>query len=97
MERAEGETRQRLDKWLWHVRLQPTRSQAAGFIREGYARLNGQRVLDPAKSVKIGDVLTLALHSRTAVVRVRALLPARAGAPVALTAYEPVETGSPAV
>ena len=87
---AAGDTRQRLDKWLWHVRLQPTRSQAAAFIREGYARINGQRAADPAKAVKVGDVLTLALHSRTIVVRVRALLPARVGAPIAVTAYETV-------
>ena len=93
--RAEDLARQRLDKWLWHVRLQPTRSKAAGLVREGFARINGQRATDPAKAVKPGDVLTLALPGRTIVVRVIALLPARAGAPIAQTAYEPVGPESP--
>lgn len=93
--RAEDLTRQRLDKWLWHVRLQPTRNKAAILVREGFARINGQRATDPAKTVKPGDVLTLALPGRTIVVRVTALLPARAGAPIAQTAYELVGPESP--
>jgi len=88
--------RQRLDKWLWHVRLQPTRSKAAAFIRDGYARINGQRATDPAKPVRPGDVLTLALHDRTIVIRVRHLLPARVGAPLAAGAYEPLSPQAPA-
>ncbi|HRK23440.1 MAG TPA: S4 domain-containing protein [Beijerinckiaceae bacterium] len=91
---AEDLSRQRLDKWLWHVRLQPTRSKAALFIRAGYARLNGQRVEDPAKSVRCGDVLTLALARETPVVRVEKILPRRLGAPLASAAYSRIDTGS---
>lgn len=86
----EETTRQRLDKWLWHVRLQPTRSKAAAFIREGFARINGQRAADPARMVKPGDVLTLAFANRVLVVRVLAILPRRVGAPAAQAAFEAV-------
>lgn len=85
-------TRQRLDKWLWHVRLQPTRSKAATFIKEGYARINGVRAVDPARSVKPGDVLTLALHNRVIVARVTALLPRRVAPSLAQAAYEIVSS-----
>lgn len=84
-------TRQRLDKWLWHVRLQPTRSKAAAFIKDGYARINGVRALDPAKPIKPGDVLTLALPGRVLVVRVLAILPRRVGPAPAQAAFEPLE------
>ena len=83
-------TRQRLDKWLWHVRLQPTRTKAAGFIRDGNVRLNGVRILDPSKSIRPGDVLTLALPQQTSVVRICALLPRRVSASVAAPAFEDI-------
>ena len=95
MVEAEDITRQRLDKWLWHVRLQPTRSKAAQFIRDGFARINGVRASDAARPVRTGDVLTLALPGDTRVIRVRALLPRRVGAPLAATAYETVMPSPP--
>ena len=90
MAEAEDLSRQRLDKWLWHVRLQPTRSKAAVFIRDGFARINAVRATDPAKTVRPGDVLPLALADRTLVVRVLRILPRRVGAPLAAEAYEPL-------
>ena len=91
-----GETaetdRQRLDKWLWHVRLQPTRTKAAAFIRYGGVRFNGVRTLDPAKPLRIGDVLTLSLPHTTMVVRVLSLLPHRVSASMATPAYEDIST-----
>lgn len=93
MAEAEDISRQRLDKWLWHVRLQPTRSKAAEFIRLGYARLNGTRVTDPAKSVRVGDVLTLALPGRAIVVQVQAILPRRVAYAIAVTAYREIRPG----
>ena len=90
---GEETTRQRLDKWLWHVRLQPSRSKAATFIKEGFARINGVRAADPAKPVKPGDVLTLALHNRVMVVRVTAILPRRVPAQLAQTAFEAIAVG----
>ncbi|MCA0425788.1 MAG: RNA-binding S4 domain-containing protein [Proteobacteria bacterium] len=83
--------RQRLDKWLWHTRLQPTRSKAAQFIKDGHARLNGQRVTDPARTVQIGDILTLALVNRTVVARIQQILPARVSATRAAATWETPE------
>lgn len=81
---------QRIDKWLWHVRLQPSRTRASQFVRDGFARLNGVRVTDPARGVRAGDVLTLALHHRAAVVRVLSLPPRRGSASDAARWYEPL-------
>ena len=67
------EDRQRLDKWLWFARFAKTRTLAAKLVSAGYVRVNGQRVDQAAKSVAVGDVLTLALARTTAVVRVEAL------------------------
>ncbi|HET6378076.1 MAG TPA: RNA-binding S4 domain-containing protein [Methylocella sp.] len=64
--------RQRLDKWLWFARLTRSRSLAARLITEGHVRLNARRVLAPAKPVKPGDVLTIALEHHVRVLKVLA-------------------------
>jgi ribosome-associated heat shock protein Hsp15 len=63
----------RLDKWLWHARVVRTRSLAAKLVSEGHVRVNGGRADSPAKSVKAGDVLTIALERTVRVYRVVAL------------------------
>jgi ribosome-associated heat shock protein Hsp15 len=63
---------QRLDKFLWFARVVKTRSLAAKLIGGGFVRVNGQRVEQPAKLVKPGDVLTIALEHQTRVLRVLA-------------------------
>jgi ribosome-associated heat shock protein Hsp15 len=75
---SEPAARLRLDKWLWHARFARTRSRSAELVGTGHVRINGQRVTDPAKAVRVGDILTLALEGRTTVVKVLAL-PARRG------------------
>jgi ribosome-associated heat shock protein Hsp15 len=65
--------RLRVDKWLWHARLARTRTGAARLVTDGHVRLNGTRVLDAAKPVKAGDVLTVALERTVRVYRVAAL------------------------
>jgi ribosome-associated heat shock protein Hsp15 len=62
--------RQRLDKWLWFARVVKTRSLAAKLVTDGHVRVNAQRIETPAKPVGPGDVLTIALESRIAVLRV---------------------------
>jgi ribosome-associated heat shock protein Hsp15 len=62
--------KQRLDKWLWFARVVKTRSLATRLVSEGYVRVNAQRVEIPAKPVGPGDVLTIALEGRVAVLRV---------------------------
>ena len=62
--------RQRIDKWLWFARVVKSRTQATGLVEDGHVRLNGTRVTVPARSVLIGDVLTIALERQVRVLRV---------------------------
>jgi ribosome-associated heat shock protein Hsp15 len=62
--------RQRLDKWLWFARVVKTRALAARLVEAGHVRLNGARAAGPAKPVRPGDVLTIALDRQVKVLRV---------------------------
>ena len=80
--------RLRIDKWLWHARVQKSRSLAARLVAEGHVRINGARAVDPAKLVKPGDVLTIALERTVKVYRVLALGERRGPASEAAGLYE---------
>jgi ribosome-associated heat shock protein Hsp15 len=88
------EDRRRLDRWLWFARFAKTRGLAAKLVTEGFVRVNGARVENPAKAVAVGDVLTVAARHITAVVRVEALGERRGPAPEARRLYTPI--GEPA-
>ncbi|XAT57051.1 RNA-binding S4 domain-containing protein [Rhodobacteraceae bacterium IMCC1335] len=63
----------RLDKWLFFARFFKTRSLSSKQIEAGHVRVNATKVLKPATSISIGQVLTV-VHSRTVrVVEVLAL------------------------
>jgi ribosome-associated heat shock protein Hsp15 len=63
-------TGERLDHWLWVVRLTKTRSLAAEAVKGGRVQVNGQRV-KPSREVGPGDELevTIGQVRRTVVVR----------------------------
>jgi len=61
---------QRLDKWLWFVRVVKSRTQAAALVTGGKVRLNRARVDKPSHTVKVGDVVTVSAHHRVRVLRV---------------------------
>ncbi|MBS9476443.1 RNA-binding S4 domain-containing protein [Ancylobacter radicis] len=67
----------RVDIWLWHARFVKARSLAVELIERGRVRLthHGQhsRLDKPSRTVRPGDVLTIALHERVVVVRVDAI------------------------
>ena len=86
--------RQRVDKWLWHARVVRTRNSAAGLAQAGHIRLNGCRVDAASRSVRAGDVLTIALDRRVRVLRVTAFSERRGSAAVARTLYEDI-SGEP--
>lgn len=67
---AEMTPRIRLDKWLFFARITKTRSLAAQLIVDGFVRVDGQRVLQPAKSVGPGQILTIALERQVIVVEI---------------------------
>ena len=86
---------QRVDKWLWFARAVKTRTRAAEFVGEGRIRLNGQRVEAPAKSVKPGDVITMALPERTLVWKVLGVGDRRGPASEARLLYEDLSPAAP--
>jgi len=61
---------QRLDKWLWFARFARTRSLAARLVEAGKIRVNREKILKPAHTVRLGDVITAAVGGRVRVVRV---------------------------
>jgi ribosome-associated heat shock protein Hsp15 len=84
----------RLDKFLWFARIVKTRALAQTLAEQGRLRLAG-RVIDRAHApVRVGDVLSFAVHGRVRVLKVEAL-PARRGPPAEARAlYTEIETGS---
>ena len=67
---AETAPRMRLDKWLFFARITKTRSLAAQLIVDGFVRVNGQRVLQPAKGVGPDQTLTIALEREVIVLEI---------------------------
>lgn len=67
-----GQTRQRLDQWLWHARVVKSRTLAQKLVTSGVVRVNGQRVTAPDYKVRSGDGLTFVVHDRLRVLKVLA-------------------------
>lgn len=65
-----GTDKLRIDKWLWFARVVKTRSAAAALCEDGSVRLNGVRVDQAHRPVRVGDVLTIALPGRVKVLKV---------------------------
>jgi len=71
---------QRLDLWLWCARLAKTRAECSRLVAAGAIRLNRQPTDKAHARLRVGDVLTVAVHGRVRVWRVL-LLAARRGPP----------------
>ena len=69
---AEEPSTQRLDKWLWYARVAKTRTLASSFVSAGKVRVNRIKTEKPGASVKVGDVITIAAHSKVRVLRILA-------------------------
>ncbi|HWA87657.1 MAG TPA: RNA-binding S4 domain-containing protein [Opitutus sp.] len=69
----------RLDKWLWAVRLFKTRSLATDACRGGSVRIGGQAA-KPAREVHVGELITLRQGVVTRTLRVAGVPRARVGA-----------------
>ena len=86
--------RQRIDKWLWHARMVRTRSDAAALTEAGHVRLNGHRVSLPGRTVRLGDVVTIALDRSVRVLRVEAFSARRGNASEGRALYRDLTIGS---
>jgi ribosome-associated heat shock protein Hsp15 len=83
-----GDGRQRIDKWLFFARVLKSRSLAAKLVQAGRVRVNGDKIDQASDVVKTGDVLTLNLDRRIAVLRVLAPGERRGPYPEARLLYE---------
>ena len=95
MTQAEAD-RQRIDKWLWFARMERTRTAAGQLVEDGHVRLNGQRITQAAKSIRPGDVLTIALQRDVRLLRVLATGARRGPYQEARLLYEDIGGGDAA-
>ena len=89
--------RQRIDKWLWHARVVRTRSAAAALAASGHVRLNSQRIDAASRTVRAGDVVTIALDRTVRVLKVAGFAERRGSAEAARGALRGSEPGAGAV
>jgi len=90
-----SDTRQRIDKWLWHARVVRTRTAAAALATAGSVRLNGERVSAASRPVKAGDVITVALDRTIRIMKVTGFAERRGDADAARLLYEDLTPISP--
>jgi ribosome-associated heat shock protein Hsp15 len=66
---ADAPTAERIDKWLWTVRIFKTRGLATDACRAGSVQVGGQLV-KPARDVRVGEIITIrqGLITRTVMV-----------------------------
>lgn len=79
---------QRLDQWLWCVRVVKTRTLAASLVAGGKVRVNRERTDKPAKLVRRDDVVTVVVGPRVRVLRVLGTAERRGSAPEASLLFE---------
>ncbi len=80
--------RQRIDKWLWFVRLAKTRTAAQRLVEDGRVRVNREKVEAASRLVRPGDVLTVRLERQIRVLKVVAPGVRRGPPAEAQTLYE---------
>ena len=81
----------RLDRFMFFVRLLKSRTLAQSLIEAGNVRMDGKRVAKMAEEVRLGSVISFALHGRVRVVQVLAVPSRRGPASEARTCYEELD------
>lgn len=79
--------RMRIDKWLWVARFFKTRSLASTAITSHKIKCNGEPV-KPARELKVGDELEIAIGQTVFVVIVQGMAEQRRPAPEARLLYQ---------
>ncbi|WP_316862943.1 RNA-binding S4 domain-containing protein [uncultured Cohaesibacter sp.] len=85
---SEENAKLRIDKWLWFARVAKTRSLAAKLVTSGTVRINKEKVAAASRTVKVGDVLTIAKANQVRILEVAALGSRRGPAPEAQLLYK---------
>ncbi|MDE7181372.1 MAG: RNA-binding S4 domain-containing protein [Muribaculaceae bacterium] len=70
---------ERIDKWLWAMRVFKTRTIATDACKKGRVSVGGVAV-KPSRAIKVGDVIDVKKPPITYTFRVKALAPNRLGA-----------------
>ncbi len=70
MDEPDGSPRQRIDRWLHFARVVKSRTMAARLAAAGKIRINREKIRQASRTVRPGDVLTIALEHRVLVYRV---------------------------
>ncbi|MEA3476788.1 MAG: S4 domain-containing protein [Bacteroidota bacterium] len=73
----------RIDKWLWAVRLFKTRSQATAACKGGKVKVDKINV-KPSREVKLDDIIQIQISGFTKTVKVTGLLKRRVSARLAV-------------
>ncbi len=90
MHKTDSTEKFRIDKWLFAARFFKTRSLAADAIERGRVHLNGIRI-KPAKTLVIGDMLTIRIGNFIYDITVLALSNKRGSATIAQQLYSETE------
>lgn len=77
---------ERVDKWLWSVRIYKTCSDATEACRGGHVRINRSSA-KPASQVRVGDRVSARAGGRERVLEVTRLVDKRVGAPIAVECF----------
>lgn len=87
-------TKQRVDIYVWAIRLYKTRSSATAACKGGHVHINGKRAKAGA-SVVIGDTVRAMTAGGEKIVRVTGYLEKRSSATIARQAYEDITPPPP--
>ncbi|MCQ9367748.1 RNA-binding S4 domain-containing protein [Brevibacterium sp. 50QC2O2] len=77
---------QRIDLWLWCVRICKTRSAAQAALKSGHVQIDGVKV-KPAQKVRIGQEVRVRRPGAERVLVVQGFLDTRGPAPMAQACY----------
>lgn len=72
----------RVDRWIWAVRVVPTRTAATELCRAGHVKVNGSSV-KASHLIQPGDRVTARVGERERILEVVEAIDKRVGAPVA--------------
>lgn len=72
-----------------------TRALAQDLVASRHVRVNGARIDQPGRPVRIGDILTIALEGHVRVLKVTGFAERRGGAPDAAHLFEELGTARP--
>ena len=82
-----SQSKVRIDKWLWSVRIYKTRSQAAEACRSGDVKIEGRRI-KPSYVVEPENTFEVSKNGFDMIFRVVKVISRRVSAPMAQECYE---------